>query len=360
MLNGRLPATAHTDRPWRIHDIAPDFRVLDVWALPTPGGADDFPRLVESIGSYDAERSSPVVHALFAIRWALGRVFGLDGAGDGIDSRVTGLRHRLPEELRDSCPDDAAAGPFTPLYLTDDEAALEIANRTMHGVLHLGWVPDGDGGYQGQMTVLVKPNGLLGAGYLAAIAPFRHLVVYPAMLRTIGRLWRERPAARATVTQIDVPPDAYGLSTLSRVDYADAFLVAIDPAPDWAAGRWAGAVLEEAPAATRARLLAGWSGLGLRSAEDSATSVLGWAVRRSTDDTLLLGRDSLIGMPGELLFALRPNGLLFATFVHHHTAATRPVWSAVERTHVRTVLMLLEQAARRATGADVTESAGAG
>ena len=39
----RVPNTAHTSRPWRIHDIAPDFELEDVWALPTPGGPDDFP-----------------------------------------------------------------------------------------------------------------------------------------------------------------------------------------------------------------------------------------------------------------------------------------------------------------------------
>ena len=66
----------------------------------------------------------------------------------------------------------------------------EIANRTVHGVLHLGWVPDGSGAYRGQMAVLVKPNGLLGNGYLTAIRPFRHLIVYPRMLRQIGRTWR--------------------------------------------------------------------------------------------------------------------------------------------------------------------------
>jgi hypothetical protein len=43
----RLPADAHTAQPWRIHAIAAGFRVEDVWALPTPGGKDDFPRLVE-------------------------------------------------------------------------------------------------------------------------------------------------------------------------------------------------------------------------------------------------------------------------------------------------------------------------
>ncbi len=80
--------------------------------------------------------------------------------------------------------------PFTSLYRLDDEWALEIANRTVHGVLHFGWVPDDTGGYRGQMAVLVKPNGLLGAGYMTAIRPFRHLIVYPAMMRQIEREWR--------------------------------------------------------------------------------------------------------------------------------------------------------------------------
>ena len=42
------------------------------------------------------------------------------------------------------------------------------------------------------MAVLVRPNGVLGPAYLAAIAPFRHLIVYPLMMRDIGRAWRER------------------------------------------------------------------------------------------------------------------------------------------------------------------------
>jgi hypothetical protein len=42
------------------------------------------------------------------------------------------------------------------------------------------------------MAVLVKPNGLLGTAYLAAIRPFRHLIVYPAMLRRIERAWVTR------------------------------------------------------------------------------------------------------------------------------------------------------------------------
>jgi hypothetical protein len=189
----KLPNTAHTSRPWRIHELTPDFRVEDVWALPTPGGRDDFPRLVELMASFDAAGSSSVVRVLFALRWKAGKLLGLDRPSTGVGSRVPTLRERLPEDLRDAVPGpEAASTHFAPLYLLEDECAGEIANQTVHGVMHLGWVPDGSGGYRGQMAVLVKPNGLLGTGYMAAIAPFRHLVVYPRMMREIGRQWQAR------------------------------------------------------------------------------------------------------------------------------------------------------------------------
>ena len=44
----RLPNAAHETRPWRIREIAPDFTVEDVWALPAYGGAGDFPALPDA------------------------------------------------------------------------------------------------------------------------------------------------------------------------------------------------------------------------------------------------------------------------------------------------------------------------
>jgi hypothetical protein len=190
----RLPNTAHTSRLWRIHELTRDFRLEDVWALATPGGPDDFPRLVQLIASSDSSQSpARAVRTLFAIRWQVGGLLGWDGPDAGLGSRVPTLRDRLPVDLRDgpSGPDFAAL-PFTSLYLLENEWAAEIANRTMHGVLHMGWVADGTGGYRGQMAVLVKPNGLLGTAYMAAIRPFRHRIVYPAMIREIERAWRVR------------------------------------------------------------------------------------------------------------------------------------------------------------------------
>jgi Protein of unknown function (DUF2867) len=188
----RLPDTAHTSRPWRIHEITSDFRLEDVWALPTPGGRDDFTRLVELISSFDpSQTSSRAVRTLFTIRSKLGEMVGLDRPEAGLGARAPTLRERLPVELRDTPRGpDSDALPFSLLYLLDDEWAAELANQTVHGVIHLGWVPDGTGGYRGQMAVLVKPNGRLGTAYMAAIAPFRHRIVYPAIMRQIGRKWR--------------------------------------------------------------------------------------------------------------------------------------------------------------------------
>jgi hypothetical protein len=188
----RLPNSVHTSRPWRIHEIAHDFRLEDVWALPTPGGPDDLPRFVGQVVAGDtSDNPSAIARGLFALRWKLGELLGWDREDAGLGARVPTLRERLPEDLI-----AAGAGPpferlpFRPLYLLHDEWAAEMANRTVHAIMHVGWVEDGRGGHRGEMAVYVKPNGLLGTAYMAAIMPLRHLFVYPPLMRQIAREWR--------------------------------------------------------------------------------------------------------------------------------------------------------------------------
>jgi Protein of unknown function (DUF2867) len=197
----RLPDAAHTSRPWRIHELIPDFRLEDVWALPAAGGPEDFARLVRAFAASDPSRAlSLPARALWELRHRLGGLLGWDDPRTGPGSRVPSLRERLPEDLRERSGPEFDTLPFTSLYLLDDEWAAEIANQTMHGVLHLGWVPDASGGYRGQMAVLVKPNGLFGDAYMAAIRPFRHVIVYPSLMRYIERRARAESAA-ATVAR---------------------------------------------------------------------------------------------------------------------------------------------------------------
>ena len=98
----RLPNTSHTSRPWRIHELTPDFRLEDVWELPGVGGPDDFPRLVALIASLDpSQGSSRAARMLWATRWKIGALLGWDDPSTGLGSRVPTLRDRLPADLRD-------------------------------------------------------------------------------------------------------------------------------------------------------------------------------------------------------------------------------------------------------------------
>jgi hypothetical protein len=200
----RIPTSAHTSQPWRIHEIAPDFEIEDVWALPASGEADEFPTMVEVFASLDFPGEAPLpVRALWGTRDLLGRWFGIgristppDDAVDALaipDTDETTLLERVPDDLRGTADFSVAPGtPFRPLYCTDREYAAELSNRTMHGVMHLGWVEQEDGRYRGQMAVLVKPRGAFGKAYMAFIKPFRYALVYPALLRVAERAWQRR------------------------------------------------------------------------------------------------------------------------------------------------------------------------
>src|SRR3954469_4951999 len=99
----RLQNSAHTSRPWRIHELTRDFRIEDVWALATPGGPADFPRLVQQFASSDPSQRLPAAaRALWTLRMKLGELLGWDDPKTGVGSRVPTLRDRFPADLRDA------------------------------------------------------------------------------------------------------------------------------------------------------------------------------------------------------------------------------------------------------------------
>lgn len=191
----RLPESEHSSRPWRIHEITSDFRVEDVWTFRTPGaGPDDFPVMLDALRAAGGlNQNPPLIRFLFAVRWKLGALFGWDKPDAGLAGRVESLCDRLPSDLRQDVAGAAVPNiPFTMVYELHDECALELANKTVHDICHLGWVPAANGEYELRMAALVKPNGLFGRLYMAAIKPFRYVIVYPALTRRWECAWRER------------------------------------------------------------------------------------------------------------------------------------------------------------------------
>jgi hypothetical protein len=161
----RIPNAAHESRPWRIREIVPDFTVEDVWALPVYGDLDDFPTLLEVMASLDgANAESLATRALFRVRRRLGNWFDWDNAAAELPipgTNEASLTDRVPDDLRNTAA-DLGFRNFSPLYRTDVEFAAELSNQTVHALMHLAWVDQGKGRYQGQMAVYVKHA--VGAG----------------------------------------------------------------------------------------------------------------------------------------------------------------------------------------------------
>jgi hypothetical protein len=146
-----------------------------------------------------------------------------------------------------------------------------------------------------------------------------------------------------------MPKGARALSPLAATaGYTDTFVIDV-PATERPPESWARLILEHAPMPIRASLPPGWASLGLRHGPlDSPDHVLGWPIRARTDTHLLLGAESRLGMPAELLIARWEEALLFATVIRFDNTAMRLLWAGVERHHKHIVRTLLVHACHQA------------
>lgn len=204
MTSARAVHPAPSSQRWVMDDIAPDFKLLDVWALPAYGRREELADFLQMMESWDpAQTQSTTTRLLFEVRRRLGAVLGWDDPSKTWPipgCTETTLRARLSDDLRRTAT-DAPRGSvelrrlgaeLVPLYRTETEAAGEIVNATVHGVIQFRWVEQGRDRYQAHMAVYVKTRGMLGKAYLLLIQPFRHVIVYPALLREVERRWAAR------------------------------------------------------------------------------------------------------------------------------------------------------------------------
>ena len=192
----RIPNERHQEQDWRVPRYARDFELEDVWATEVTGTARQFPDFVALFRAFDGRDQGGLTGMLFRLRMKLGEWFGWDDETNRLPipgCEETSVRDRLPPEDRAplTAADLEGGLAFRPVYVDERESCAEISNSTVHALLHLGWVPDGDE-HRGHLAVYVKHRGWFGRAYMKAIAPFRYWIVYPAMLRRLARDWATR------------------------------------------------------------------------------------------------------------------------------------------------------------------------
>lgn len=174
----RLPNEEHHRHGWWVEGYARDFELLDLWQYPIEAASaeefDDFLEIHE-LGEI-VKDTSVVVKGLFALRVALGRLFGWDRSDDSAE------------------PAAGSAVGFTEVYRDHRELVMRTENATVIALMHLGWVELENGRYTAQLAVYAISKGRLGRSYMALIAPFRHGLVYPALMRAGRRRWLARGA----------------------------------------------------------------------------------------------------------------------------------------------------------------------
>ncbi len=194
----RIDPGEHHDPEWHVLDVVEDFELIDAWQIPAEGTAAEFSELCTMFLSLDLENDegSKASQFLFSARDRLGQLFGWDE--EVLTQPIPGgeevsLKERLDDELAATAQNiDGGKSPFQVVYYTDRELLLELSNSTVHAAIHLAWVPTGGDTYGGQMGIFVKTRGQLGRIYMPAIAPFRHYIVYPALMKRIAAGWQQR------------------------------------------------------------------------------------------------------------------------------------------------------------------------
>jgi Protein of unknown function (DUF2867) len=79
-------------------------------------------------------------------------------------------------------------GPFRVVYRFDNEQVLELINRSAHAAA-LSALVESAHAYRFYFAVYVRNVSAFTPIYMALIDPFRKLVVYPSLLRSIRARW---------------------------------------------------------------------------------------------------------------------------------------------------------------------------
>jgi len=204
----RISAHEFERLPLRVHDFLAGVPLHDAWAIDLPGTRagiilDEFLRTASARSQVNCDCcendrgakgnlliGSPVVRTLLSIRFFAGRLLGWDRepastAWESFTTRLT-TDDRSRSLALASTPD----GLFRVVYRFENEQLLELINRTAHAAA-LSALVETANAYRFYFGVYVQNVGRLPPIYMALVDPFRKLIVYPSLLRSVRDRWNQ-------------------------------------------------------------------------------------------------------------------------------------------------------------------------
>jgi hypothetical protein len=178
--------------PLRVHSFLAGVPLHDAWAVDLPHlrtgvTLDEFLRVT----SGRLFTPSPVVRALLNLRFFFGGLFGWDRTPLTTTVPETFADRLTPiDRARTLAPAGRKDGLFRVVYRFENEQLTELTNRTAHAAA-LTTLVETASGYRFYFAVYVRSVGRLTPLYMALIDPFRTLVVYPSLLRTVRIRWQQ-------------------------------------------------------------------------------------------------------------------------------------------------------------------------
>ena len=175
--------------PLRVHEFLAGVPLHDVWAVDLPRvrpgiTLDAFLRAAGGLPF----RPSTVVRALLNIRFFAGRLLGWDREPDRPVTETFATRLTTADLSQTLTPPGTRERAFRTVYRFENEQLLEVLNRTVHAAALTALVETGNA-YHLYFAVYVRSIGRLTPFYMALIDPFRRLIIYPSLMRSVRTTW---------------------------------------------------------------------------------------------------------------------------------------------------------------------------
>jgi hypothetical protein len=187
--------------PLRVHAFLAGVPLHDVWCidlLPWRAGVtlDEFLRTagnctLDTCGCSNSSAlftPSLLVRMLLDIRFFVGRMFGWDNEPATIVTLATRLTDA--DRSKSLIAPGTRDGFFRVVYRFENEQLLELINRTAHAAA-LSALVETPTAYRFYFGVYVRSVSRFTPFYMALIDPFRKLIVYPSLLRSVRARWNQ-------------------------------------------------------------------------------------------------------------------------------------------------------------------------